>query len=120
MSDKETALLYLYLFKRCEAVRPKRPGGYSLRCTSDESVAWYGSITRDIQLADEWDAVNACRCAVEDWIVGEGYHQLTWDHDSNKDEVVLELYDIEASGKTHHHALIAAAHAVLDAQGVTQ
>ena len=62
-------------------------------------------------------AAALCRCAVEDWLIGEGYHAFEWDHDSNTDLVVLILYDIEGRGPTIHHALIAAAHSVLDAQG---
>jgi len=64
---------YAAFHERQPALRPKRPDGYTFKFTSDDSPAWYGSITRDIHLADEWDALNACRCAAEDWLMKRGW-----------------------------------------------
>ena len=67
-------------------------------------------------------AAALCRCSVHDWLMYDSL-AVSFEHGSkDNDVVVVPVSKAEDShthsGPTIHHALIAAAHSVLDAQGV--
>jgi hypothetical protein len=128
--------LYMKLFERCEEMRPKKqhadlcgqivfiPKHLSHGKWVPERYVWKFVGHEKLQRIYPQEALALCRCAVEDWL--RKLHELRL---SDNTEVSIEVDDYRPregrvwvwksyNGPTIHHALIAAANAVRDAQGV--
>lgn len=111
------------LWDRCPAAAPNDIISYD----ADTGRQWGHPQDLAPILSDEDDIANAalCRVAVEDWLGLTLHFAVTTTQNSVVSTVMLRGGDVDLGsfettfdGRTIQHALVAAAHAVLDAQGV--
>lgn len=110
------------LVERVPEIRPPQISPtIGLEGNPEINVSWsckdraWAAIWKRLPDREEPVAAALLRCAAEDWIIGEGFHSFEWDYNSDRELVTLSLYgQIEVEGKTHHHCLVAACHAIAD------